>query len=85
MVLIFLFIIIFLEYLNFPGLGAAVVMPAAGIAISKFNINLILAIAISIVAGELASYILFAISYWFGKPILTKVYNKFPRSRKPHR
>lgn len=81
--LIFLFIIIFLEYLNFPGLGAAVVMPAAGIAISKFNINLILAIAISIVAGELASYILFAISYWFGKPILTKVYNKFPRSRKP--
>ncbi|MBU5453997.1 DedA family protein [Caproiciproducens sp. MSJ-32] len=80
--LIFLFIIIFLEYLNFPGLGAAIVMPAVGIAISKFNINILLAILISVAAGELASFILFFISYWFGKPILTKIYNRFPKSRK---
>lgn len=80
--LIFLFIIIFLEYLNFPGLGAAIIMPAIGVGALKFNINILLAIFISILAGVLASYILFYISYFFGKPLLTKVYNKFPKSRK---
>ena len=29
--LIFVFLIIFLEYLNFPGLGAAIIMPAIGL------------------------------------------------------
>lgn len=80
--LIFLFLIIFLEYLNFPGLGAAIIMPAIGVGALKYNINILLAILISILAGVLASYILFYISYFFGKPLLTKVYNKFPKSRK---
>lgn len=80
--LIFLFVIIFLEYLNFPGLGAAIIMPALGIAIAKAEINFFVALGISVLAGALASYILFALSYWFGGPILTKVYNKFPKSRK---
>ncbi len=80
--LIFLFVIIFLEYLNFPGLGAAIIMPALGIAIAKAGINFFVALGISTLAGALASYVLFALSYWFGGPILTKVYNKFPKSRK---
>lgn len=80
--LIFVFLIIFLEYLNFPGLGAAIIMPAIGIAVAKAGINFFLALGISVVAGELASYVLFGISYWFGQPILTKIYNKFPKSRK---
>lgn len=80
--LIFVFLIIFLEYLNFPGLGAAVIMPALGIAVAKTGINFFLALGISIIAGELASYVLYGISYWFGQPILTKIYNKFPKSRK---
>ena len=80
--LIFVFIIFFLEYLNFPGLGAAIIMPAIGIAVEKSGMNFLLVLGISIVAGELASYVLYGISYWFGKPILTKVYKKFPKSRK---
>ena len=80
--LVFVFLIIFLEYLNFPGLGAAIIMPAIGMAISKTGINFFIALGISVIAGELASYVLFGISYWFGKPILTKVYNRFPKSRK---
>lgn len=79
---IFLFIVVFLEYLNFPGLGSAIIMPAIGIGALKFNINILLAILISTLAGVLASYTLFYISYFFGKPLLTKVYNKFPKSRK---
>ena len=80
--LIFVFIIIFLEYLNFPGLGAAIIMPAIGVAAAKAGISFFLALLISVIAGALASYILFGISYWFGKPILTKIYNRFPNSRK---
>lgn len=80
--LIFVFIIFFLEYLNFPGLAAAIIMPAIGIAVAKSGMNFFLVLGISIVAGELASYVLYGISYWFGQPILTKIYNKFPKSRK---
>lgn len=80
--LIFLFIIIFLEYLNFPGLGAAVIMPTIGVLVSKSGMNFFVALALSVIAGALASYFLYAISYWFGQPILTKVYNRFPKSRK---
>lgn len=80
--LIFVFLIMFLEYLNFPGLGAAIIMPAIGIGVAKAGINFFLALAISVVAGELASYVLFGIAYWFGQPILTRIYNKFPKSRK---
>lgn len=80
--LIFVFVIMFLEYLNFPGLGAAIIMPAIGMAVAKAHINFLFALAISIIAGELASYILYGISYWFGKPILTWIYKKYPKSRK---
>lgn len=80
--LIFVFFIIFLEYLNFPGLGAAIVMPAIGIGVSQFKINIYIAILVSIIAAELASYILYYISYFLGKPLLTKMYNRFPKSRK---
>lgn len=80
--LVFVFFIIFLEYLNFPGLGAAIVMPAIGIGVSEFKINIYIAILVSIIAAELASYILYSISYFCGKPLLTKIYNRFPKSRK---
>lgn len=80
--LIFVFLIIFLEYLNFPGLGAAIIMPAIGVAVAKANMNFIFALCISVIAGELASYVLYGVSYWFGKPILTWTYKKFPKSRK---
>lgn len=79
--LIFVFFIIFLEYLNFPGLGAAIIMPALGIAVAKANMNFIVALGVSVIAGSLASYVLYGISYWFGQPILTWVYNKFPKTR----
>lgn len=80
--LIFVFFIIFLEYMNFPGLGAAVVLPGIGIATARCNLNIVLVIVISIIAGEIASYILFGISYYFGKTILNKLYNKFPKTQK---
>lgn len=80
--LMFVFIIVFLEYLNCPGLGAAIVLPAIGIATEEVKINFWLVLIISVIAGELASYILYGLSYWFGKPMLEKLYGKFPKTRK---
>ncbi|CDG01125.1 Putative Membrane protein [Clostridium chauvoei JF4335] len=77
----FLFLIIFLEYLNFPGLGAAVIMPAAGIVVAKSGINFFVALGVSVLAGVLASYILYIISYYFGNPILSRIYKRFPKTR----
>ena len=49
--LIFVFLIIFLEYLNFPGLGAAIIMPAIGMAVAKSGVNFFLALGISILVN----------------------------------
>lgn len=80
--LLFVFFIMFLEYLNFPGLGAAVIMPALGIIVSKSNLNFFIALAISVLAGVLASFILYGISYKFGEPIVEWLYAKYPKTRK---
>ena len=37
--LIFIFIIVFLEYLNLPGLPAGIIMPLAGVWISRGEMN----------------------------------------------
>lgn len=37
--LYFLFIIVFLEYMNLPGLPAGIIMPAAGILIASSDMN----------------------------------------------
>ena len=46
-----LFVIVFLEYLNIPGLPAGIIMPAAGILASRNNQSIVLVVFISVVAG----------------------------------
>ena len=43
--IIFLFIIVYLEYLNLPGLPAGIIMPAAGFLVATSNINFILCLS----------------------------------------
>ena len=80
--MIFIFIVILLEYMNFPGLAAGIVMPGVGIIAKKLGINLIFLLFISIVAGVIASVILYYISYFIGRPIIDFIYKRFPKSRK---
>ncbi len=75
--LYFLFIIVFLEYMNLPGLPAGIIMPAAGILIASSDMNFMTALIVSIMAGLLGSYVLYFIGYFLGKPILDKFYQKF--------
>ena len=79
--LIFLFVIVFLEYMNLPGLPAGIIMPAAGILIAGRDMNFITALIVSVLAGLLGSYILYFIGYFLGKPVLDKFYQKYPKLR----
>ena len=46
---IFLAIIVFLEYLNLPGLPAGIIMPAAGILIKSDGLSFIYTLIISVI------------------------------------
>lgn len=79
---IFLAIIVFLEYLNLPGFPAGIIMPAAGILVKADRLNFIYTLIISVIAGLLGSFVLYILGYYCGKPILNKLKNKFPKSKK---
>lgn len=79
----FLFIIVFLEYLNLPGFPSGIIMPAAGILIANKGLNFILALIISVLAGLLGSLVLYYLGYLVGTPFIEKIYTKFPKLRKP--
>lgn len=60
---LFLFLIVFLEHLNCPGIPAAIVMPTIGAFIAETKGSLILAVLISIAAGVFGSSVLYIIGY----------------------
>lgn len=80
---LFVFIIVFLEHLNCPGMPAGIIMPALGIASEKVGINILIVYLVSIIGAVIASYILYSLAYWFGSPILDFICKKFPKMKKP--
>ena len=76
--LLFLFVIILLEYMNLPGLPAGIIMPAVGVLVSRSEMNLITALLVSVIAGLIGSWILYCIGRFGGEVILQKYLNKFP-------
>ncbi|MFR2527386.1 MAG: DedA family protein [Clostridium paraputrificum] len=80
--LIVFFIIIFLEYLNVPGLAAGIVMPLAGVWAANEGIGFFTTIFISVIAGLLGSLVLYAIARIGGEIFLKKLINKFPSQEK---
>lgn len=79
---IFLAIIVFLEYLNLPGFPAGIIMPAAGILVKSDELNFIYTLIISVISGLLGSFILYALGHYCGRPLLNKLQNRFPKSKK---
>lgn len=77
----YLFTIVYLEYLNLPGLPAGIIMPAAGVLIAMSNMKFTIALTVSVVAGLLGSYTLYGIGRLIGKPLLEKTYQKYPRTQ----
>ncbi len=76
---IFLFVIVFLEYMNLPGLPAGIIMPAAGFLVARSGNSFVLAMILSVVAGLLGSYVLYALGYYVGKPSLDYIERKYPK------
>ncbi|MBY0756926.1 DedA family protein [Clostridium sardiniense] len=80
--LTFLFVIVFLEYLNLPGLPAGIIMPAVGVLIANGESNFFVAIIISVIAGVLGSVSLYIIGRVGGAKLLDKYLKKFPKQKK---
>lgn len=79
---IFMFIVVYLEYLNMPGVPSGVVMPAAGMLISKSNLSFLSVVIVSVLAGVLGSITLYYIGYFIGQPFLNYCNKKFPKAQK---
>ena len=80
--LIFLFIVVFLENLNCPGIPATVVMPTIGAFVAETKGSLFLVILISIVAAVFGSCVFYIIGYYFGTPILGWFNKKSEKTKK---
>lgn len=79
--LIFLFVIVFLEYLNLPGLPAGIIMPAAGLLVAANDVSFLTALVLSVLAGLLGSYALYLVGYFLGHPVLEWFYHRFEQMR----
>ena len=77
-----LFIIVYLEYLNLPGLPAGIIMPAIGALVAHSRYNFLLVLIISVVAGVLGSICLYYFGYFIGNAAMNWIYKKFPSSRR---
>lgn len=69
------------EYLNLPGFPAGIIMPALGVLAHQSELNLLIALLISVVAGTLASLTVYALARWGGKPIIHRLFGKSERFR----
>lgn len=78
--IISIFLIVMLEYANFP-LPSEVVLPFVGIMVAKGNIDFTLSIVVSILAGVLGSITNYFIGFYFGKPIIKYLLDKYPRTK----
>ena len=75
----FLFLIVFLEYLNLPGLPAGIIMPAAGILIASQRGSFAAAHLVSVVAGLLGSTVLYLLGRFLDRLVLMRCYRRWPK------
>ena len=73
------FVIVLLEYMNLPGFPAGIIMPLAGVWAAKGNISFVLAMALSVSAGLLGSWILYGLGRVGGDFLLKKFIKRFPK------
>ncbi len=78
---IVIFIIVFLEYLNIPGLPSGIIMPLAGIWASKGSIGFGTALILSVAAGICGSWVLYFVGKYGGQLVIKKYIQKFPKQK----
>lgn len=78
---IVIFVIVFLEYMNIPGLPSGIIMPLAGIWASKGGIRFGTALFLSTIAGICGSWVLYFIGRFGGSIVLKKYIQRFPKQK----
>lgn len=78
--LISIFLVVMLEYANFP-LPSEIVLPFIGIMIARGNINFALALMVSVFGGIVGSITNYLIGLYFGKPLLKYMMKKYPKTQ----
>ena len=79
--MMFLGIIIFLEYLNLPGFPAGIILPVAGIWAASSGVGFIVPLVVSVVAAVVASWALYIVGRYGGNILINKYVNKFPKQK----
>ena len=64
---IFVFVIVFLEYLNLPGFPAGVILPLAGVWASRGDVGIVTVVFLSVAAGLMGSWVLYFLGRKGGK------------------
>ena len=78
--LIFIFIVVFMEYLNLPGFPSGIIMPVIGFWSVTTQTSFLLSLTVSVIAGIFGSVILYYVGKFGGKPLLEKIYKKYPKT-----
>lgn len=78
---VFVFLIVFLEYMNLPGFPAGVIMPLAGVWAAKGNVSFLLVLVLSVAAGLLGSWILYFLGRLGGEAFFRFYVKKFPKQK----
>ncbi|MGL4873547.1 MAG: DedA family protein [Clostridium sp.] len=80
--IVIIFILVFLEHLNLPGLAAGILLGGIGIIVKKGDMNLIVALGICLIAALLGNVVLYAIGRFIGPKAIEILIRKFPKSEK---
>lgn len=78
---IFVFVIVLLEYMNLPGVPAGIIMPMAGVWASRGQIGFLTVMALSVAAGLLGSWILYFLGRLGGDAFFRFYIKKFPKQK----
>lgn len=76
-----IFVLVFLEYANFP-IPSEVVLPMIGLIGTQYNINIFILVLLSTLAGILGSLLNYWIGYYFGEKVIRFTIKKFPKTKK---
>lgn len=74
-----IFIVVLLEYMNLPGFPAGIIMPLAGIYAAHGGLSLFSTIVITVLAGEIGSWILYFLGMYGGNAFLKIYLKRFPK------
>lgn len=77
----FIYLIVFLEYLNLPGFPAGVIMPLAGIWAARGEISFPFVLLISVGAGLTGSWVLYFLGRLGGSKLMGFYFKKFPKQK----